>query len=186
MNGHRFFGIVAVVAFALCYVTIILGGNVMASNSGLGCPDWPTCHGTLTPPLSGAASIEFDHRIAAGLLSFAVLTLAIAAFRFEASRPALRRLAYGAFALVLTEAILGGVVVESQLVVGFVLLHLFIATVLFGTLLVLAALANLRDVPRRWIDWAWSAADTAAPATPPPAGAPSGAPAPTPVGAADP
>ena len=61
--------------------------------------------------------------------------------------------------LVVTEALLGGLVVESQLVPDLVLTHLAIATVLFGILLVLVLLSNLRELPRRWVDWARRAAD---------------------------
>jgi cytochrome c oxidase assembly protein subunit 15 len=131
----------------------------MASDSGLACPDWPTCHGSYLPALNGPTGIEYLHRIAAGLLGLSVFVLAAAAIRFERNRPVLQRMAYGAVGLVVAQALLGGVVVETRLVVGLVLLHLLLATVLFGLLLLLAAVANLREIPKRWIDWAWRATD---------------------------
>jgi cytochrome c oxidase assembly protein subunit 15 len=57
MEKHTLFRLLAVAAFFATYVTIVLGGNVMASNAGLACPDWPTCHGTFAPPLAGATAI---------------------------------------------------------------------------------------------------------------------------------
>ncbi len=176
MNGHTLFRYTALGAFFLTYVTILLGGNVMASGSGLGCSTWPSCNGSFLPPLVGASGIEWSHRLAAGFLSIAVFFLAAVAYRYEAARPVLRRLSYSAAVLVVAQALLGGLVVESDLAVGIVLLHFFLATVLFGLLLLLAALANLRDVPRRWLDWAWRASDDAPqPAAPEyPAGVPVG------------
>lgn len=190
-NGHAIFRALSIIAFASTYVTIILGGNVMASNNGLACPNWPNCDGAILPPLSGPMGIEWSHRLAAGFLGLTIVFLVLAAVRYERGRPTLQRMAYAAGALTLGQALLGGLVVESNLVVGIVLLHLFLATVLFGLLLLLTALANLRDVPRRWLDWAWRASDgetapaddfarapsaPGAPASPEPAGAPAGSP----------
>jgi len=159
IDGHAVFRYGTVLAFALCYVTILLGGNVMASDSGLACPEWPTCHGTFLPSLSGPPGIEYGHRLAAGALGLAIFLLAAVAFRYERGRPILQRMIYWASALVLAQALLGGVVVDSGLAVDLVLLHFFLATVLFGLLLILTAVANLRDIPKRWVDWAWRAAD---------------------------
>lgn len=172
MRGHDLFRYTAVIAVLACYATILIGGNVMASDSGLGCPDWPTCHGTFTPPLSGASGIEWAHRLSALLLSLILLLLVVAAIAWERHRPVVLRLSGAAGALVVAQALLGGVVVESNLVVGFVLLHLALATALFAILLVLALLANLREVPRRWIDWAKRAADEEPGAASAPASAP--------------
>lgn len=159
MDGHRWFGLAAAVAVAACYVTILIGGNVMASDSGLACPDWPTCHGTFTPPLSGGSGIEWAHRLSAVVLSATIAVLAILGLAFERGRPVLRRMALGAAGLVVAQALLGGAVVESDLVAGVVLLHLALATALFAVLLVLALLANLRDIPRAWVDFARRAAE---------------------------
>ena len=159
VDGHTVFRYGVLTAFLLCYATILLGGNVMASDSGLGCPDWPTCHGTLLPALTGAQGVEYLHRIAAGTLGLAVFLLVPIAWRSERARPILQRMTYLAAGLVLTEALLGGVVVESDLFIDLVLLHFFIATALFGLLLLLSALANLREIPKRWVDWAERAAD---------------------------
>ncbi|HYK93455.1 MAG TPA: COX15/CtaA family protein [Thermoplasmata archaeon] len=159
MRGHDLFRWAAIVAVLLCYTTIILGGNVMASDSGLACPDWPTCHGSFLPPLSGGTGIEWAHRLSALVLSFAILVLTALALAFERSRPVLLRLTAAAMASVVAQALLGGVVVESDLTVGIVLLHLGLATVLFGILLLLVLLANLREIPKRWVVWARQAAE---------------------------
>jgi heme A synthase len=180
VRGHDLFRYAAVVACVLCYVTIILGGNVITTDNGLACPDWPTCfgNGNLLPALSPGAAIEWSHRVAAFVLSMSVLVLSLLGVALERGRRVLQRLGFAALGLVVGEALLGGVVIESSLLPGIVLLHLAIATVLFGVLLILAVLANLRDVPRRWIEWARRAAEeaSAGPSRPAVAGRPSPSP----------
>ncbi|HXQ79516.1 MAG: COX15/CtaA family protein [Thermoplasmata archaeon] len=161
MRGQDLFRYAGIVACVLCYTTILLGGNVMASDSGLACPDWPSCfgNGNFLPAFSGGVALEWSHRVSAFFLSSAILLLALLGIAYERQRKALLGLALGALGLVVTEALLGGLVVESQLQVSFVLIHLAIATALFGLLLILVLLSNLRELPRRWIEWARRATD---------------------------
>lgn len=159
MKGHQIFQILALASLGACYTVILIGGTVMASGSGLGCPTWPSCHGTFTPALSGAAGIEWAHRLSAFVLSLLIAAMFLAALLFERSRPALTRLSGAASALVLAQALLGGLVVETQLTLDFVLLHLALATALFGLLLVIAFLSTYRTMPRRWVEWARRASE---------------------------
>jgi heme A synthase len=163
MRGHDLFRYAAIVACVLCYTTILLGGNVMASDSGLACPDWPSCYGNgnYLPALQGGVALEWTHRVSAFFLSTSILVLAMLGIAYERQRRVLLRISLVCLGLVITEALLGGLVVESQLVPDLVLTHLAIATVLFGILLVLVLLSNLRELPRRWVDWARRAADEA-------------------------
>jgi heme A synthase len=156
MRGHDLFRGAAIVACVLCYLTIILGGNVITTGNGLACPDWPSCfgNGNYLPAFTGGAAVEWSHRVAAFVLSIGVLTLALLGVAYERGRQALLRLSLLSLALVVTEALLGGVVIETSLLAEVVLVHLAIATALFGLLLVTALLANLKEMPRRWIDWA--------------------------------
>lgn len=166
MRGHDLFRAAVIVSVLLCYSTILIGGTVMASDSGLGCPTWPTCYAneSLIPAVHGAAFIEWSHRVAAFFLSTSVLAMAVLGVIYEGQRPVLRRLGLISLALVVGEAGLGGWVVRSDLVVPLVLVHLAIATALFGLLLVLVLLSNLREMPRRWIDWARRASEARPPA----------------------
>jgi len=161
MRGHDLFRYTAIVACLLCYTTILLGGNVMASGSGLACPDWPSCfgNGNYLPALQGGVALEWSHRVSAFFLSTSILVLALLGVVYERQRRVLLRIALLSLGLVVTEALLGGLVVESSLVPDLVLTHLAIATILFGILLILVLLSNLREMPRRWIDWARRASD---------------------------
>ena len=45
-------------------LNIVSGAAVRLTDSGLGCPDWPTCsQHRLTPPLSFHPAIEFSNRL---------------------------------------------------------------------------------------------------------------------------
>ncbi len=179
MRGHDLFRIAAIFGAVLCYSTILLGGNVMASGDGLACPHWPTCDpgDNLLPAFTGGQAVEWSHRVSAFFLSVAILLLAVLGIAYERNRRVLLRLSLLAFGLVCTEALLGGLVVESGLRPEFVLVHLAIATALFGLLLILVLLSNLRDMPKRWLEWARRAAEESVP-VPGPAAAPEPAPVP--------
>jgi heme A synthase len=156
MRGHDLFRISAIFAAILCYSTILLGGNVMATGDGLGCPHWPTCYpgDNLLPAFVGPAAVEWSHRVSAFVLSVSVLALTLLGVAYERARRALLKISLACLGLVVAEALLGGLVVESDLRPELVLVHLGIATALFGLLLVLVLLSNLRELPRRWIEWA--------------------------------
>lgn len=49
------------------------GALVRLTDSGLGCPDWPGCHGEVVPPMSGHAWIEYSNRVASAVV--VVLTI---------------------------------------------------------------------------------------------------------------
>jgi heme a synthase len=161
VRGHDLFRYATLFAVVLCYATILLGGNVMASDSGLACPSWPSCYGNgnLLPAFQGGAAVEWSHRVMAFFLASSVLVLAVLGIAFERGRPALLRMSLVALGLVVSEALLGGLVVENSLAITLVLVHLAIATALFGLLLVLSLLANFRELPTRWVAWAHRALD---------------------------
>src|SRR5207244_6695150 len=84
MRGFR---ILAVATAAVTYALVVLGGVVRVSGSGLGCPDWPLCHGHLLPPLNLYAIIEYSHRTTASLASaLIVLTAAVALLAWRKRR----------------------------------------------------------------------------------------------------
>jgi heme A synthase len=160
-RGHDLFRSVALVAVVLCYSTILLGGTVMASDDGLGCPHWPSCYpgDNFLPHVSGPAQVEWSHRVSAFFLACTVLALTALGLAYERRRRTLLGLTGLALGLVVTEALLGGLVVESRLQIALILCHLAIATALFGLLLVIALLANRREMPRRWLEWARRASE---------------------------
>ncbi len=163
MDGHRAFRYTSLVAVAMCWITILLGGNVIVTDSGLGCSTWPSCDGTFFPAISGAMGIEWVHRLSAFFLALIIALLLILAVAYERRRPAALRLSVGAFVLVIALAFLGAAVVDSDLNIGLVLLHFGVATILFGALLVLALIVNWKFIPQRWHAWATQEAEPSPP-----------------------
>jgi heme o synthase len=93
-------------ATAILLVTV--GVIVRATDSGLGCPDWPMCHGQLLPPPGDTTAwIEWVHRTLAAIIGFEILGLAVLAWLDHRDRRSLLWPSLGAVALVGFQAWLG-------------------------------------------------------------------------------
>ncbi len=123
----------ATVVTTILLVTI--GVIVRATGSGMGCPDWPLCHGQLIPPLNDPkAWIEWVHRTVAVIIGFEVLGLAILAYLDHRDRRTLLAATIGAVLLVGFQAWLGRETVRLNNSGESVTAHLAAAMALVGLL----------------------------------------------------
>jgi heme o synthase len=127
----------AVVSTAATFVLIAVGALVRATDSGLGCPDWPRCFGRLVPPAELHAWIEHSHRLVAVVVVVLVALLAVAAWRTGQAR-GVRLAAAAAVVMVLSQALIGALVVWWKLEAESVTLHLATALALVALLEVIA------------------------------------------------
>lgn len=112
------------------------GGAVRVTKSGLGCPDWPKCTGTSLVPTSSPdhhsinMAIEFGNR----MLTFLVLAIGVlvfvAAMRLRPRRKDLVLLALAQPMSVIAQAVVGGIVVLTDLHPAAVGLHFLISPAL--------------------------------------------------------
>jgi protoheme IX farnesyltransferase len=133
------FAKLAIAAAAATFVLITVGGLVRATDSGLGCPDWPLCFGDWVPPAELHAWIEHSHRLVAAVLVGPLVGAVALITVFTARRRdrALLIAAVAAGVLVIVQALLGGQVVIQQLRRELVTAHLGMAlTVLALTILI--------------------------------------------------
>ena len=132
----------AVATTTATFLLIAVGGLVRATDSGLGCPDWPRCFGKLTPPPNLHAWIEHSHRLVAAVVIVLVALTAVLAWRTRQPR-AVRWATIGAVAMVVAQAVLGAIVVWAKLEAESVTLHL-------ATALALVALLEFVAFRSRW------------------------------------
>ncbi len=97
---------------------VLWGAYVRATGSGAGCGNhWPLCNGEVAPQLASVQRfIEFTHRASSGIDSFLILALAIWAFRGFPKAHAARLGAALSTVFLVTEAILGALLVKFGLV----------------------------------------------------------------------
>ncbi|HWF21841.1 MAG TPA: COX15/CtaA family protein, partial [Acidimicrobiales bacterium] len=108
-------------------LNVVTGAAVRLSDSGLGCPDWPTCSKhELTPPLSLHPVVEFGNRVVVFVLVVACAAALIGAWRRSPFRKDLTWLAGGLILGVIGEAVLGGIVVYSKLNPYVVMVHFMV------------------------------------------------------------
>ncbi len=131
------------VALVLVALNIVSGAAVRLSDSGLGCPDWPTCSREhLTPALSLHPVVEFGNRMVVVVLCvFAVLTL-LAALRRTPRRRDLVWLSAGLVGGVVAEAVVGAVVVYTKLNAYVVMCHFLLGIAILSDAVVLALRAG--------------------------------------------
>ena len=133
----------------LCQLTLVVtvlniatGAAVRLSDSGLGCPDWPTCsQHHLTPPLSIHPVVEFGNRMVVTLLVVACGAVFVAALLRAPRRRDLTWLSGGLILGVVAEAVLGAFVVYTKLNAYVVSVHFMVGMGLLavGVLLTMEA-----------------------------------------------
>lgn len=142
-NVNRFRYLVLTAAL-MTFGLITMGGIVRVTGSGLGCPDWPTCHGQLFPPLEIHAIIEYLHRLIAALTSPFIIAAAIVGWwKFRAikwvSRPPIIAVGF-----LFVEIILGAITVLTELPPEVVAIHLGAALIVFALMLTSTVMAFAR------------------------------------------
>ncbi|HYL07725.1 MAG TPA: COX15/CtaA family protein [Candidatus Udaeobacter sp.] len=124
------------------YLQIALGGVVRVSGSGLGCPDWPLCHGRPYPAPDIHSIIEYSHRTVGSITGLLVILTVIGAWIvFARRRPVVPIIATASLLAIGVEGALGGLVVMQELQPWLVLVHLGLAMIILGCLLATAILA---------------------------------------------
>ena len=141
--GPRSFLLLCRVTLATLVLNVVTGAAVRLSDSGLGCPDWPTCsRSRLTPPLSLHPVIEFGNRVVVTALVVACAATLLASFRRRPARRDLRWLSGGLILGVLGEAVLGAVVVYSKLNAYVVTAHFMLGMALVAVAVILTLRAG--------------------------------------------
>jgi len=150
MAGVKLFRRLAVVTAIFAYLQIALGGVVRVTGSGLGCPDWPLCHGRPYPPANLNSIIEYSHRAVGSVTELLITVTAILAWVvWRSRRPVVAWLASASLVAGLGEALLGAGVVANELASWLVLIHLALAMIILGFLVatVVASMPPSNGIP---------------------------------------
>lgn len=132
----------ALISVATTYLLVVIGAIVRGTGSGMGCPDWPTCHGAWIPPLGDTAAwIEWTHRSVAAVLGLLVLALAVVAIVRHRTQLSILVPSMGALLLVILQAWLGKITVDTNNAGEWVTAHLAAALVLLALLTFVAVRA---------------------------------------------
>lgn len=130
----------ALTTAAATIVLFAVGGLVRGTGSGLGCSTWPGCTpGRLFPDGTVHSLIEFSHRFLVFVVSVLVVATAAVAWRRYRHVRSLVWPAIAAIPLVLGQAVLGGVVVHTELNPWWVTAHFAVALAFVADVVFVAA-----------------------------------------------
>jgi len=137
-------------ALAALVFIVVTGGAVRLTDSGLGCPDWPTCaEERVVAPWEYHAMVEFVNRTITGLVSVAVMLAVLGSVYRVPKRRDLVWLSVGLVAGVLGQIVLGGLTVKFHLKPQLVMAHFLLSMVLVANAVVLHHRAGRPPGPTR-------------------------------------
>lgn len=148
ISPHRYAQVTAIALAALALI-VLTGSAVRLTDSGLGCPDWPRCHGGTVPPLESHAVIEYGNRLLTGFVGLAVIAASLLAWFRKPFRGHLAL--FGALLPlgVVGQAILGALVVKYHLAPGLVMSHFILSMLLLDAAFALAWCSRYEPNERR-------------------------------------
>ncbi|AWW40192.1 cytochrome B561 [Streptomyces sp. AS58] len=142
----------ALAALVMSVLIVVTGGAVRLTGSGLGCPTWPKCTSdslTATREMGLHGAIEFGNRLLTYVLCAAVGWAIIAARSRKPYRRGLTRLGWAQFWVVMSNAVLGGIVVLVGLNPYTVAAHFMATTALITVAAVMWQRSREGDAPPR-------------------------------------
>jgi cytochrome c oxidase assembly protein subunit 15 len=129
----RTYAWIATITLVALIFIVFSGAGVRLSGSGLGCPDWPDCHGKFVQTeLDSHGAIEYGNRVVTGFVAAAAILAALAAFL---RRPFRRDLAILGILMplgVIAQAVLGGLSVLTGLAYGWVMGHFLLSMLILA------------------------------------------------------
>jgi len=140
------------------FLVVVWGGIVRVTGSGLGCPDWPLCHGQFLPSLDPATRIEWTHRFLAIVGGLTVASLVLWSLMVYRADRRVLALAIAVAVLYPLQAVLGAITVVLELPPEWVTVHLANAELLLAALTILAVVVRWpASLPARASGWTWLA-----------------------------
>src|SRR6266487_3887199 len=141
-TSMKFIQRLAWTATIMTYFLIALGGTVLATDSGLSCPDWPLCFGQAYYSGTFHVFLEQFHRFTAATVSVLIVLLAVGIIAWARKDRALLTLAIAAPILLAIQIVLGGLTVLWKLPPQIVTAHLGTALALFAIIITIAVLSG--------------------------------------------
>src|SRR5215469_1556611 len=133
---------VAWAATVFTYFLIALGGTVLATDSGLSCPDWPLCYGQAYSSGTYHVFLEQFHRFTAATVSILIVLLFIGIIAWARKDRLLLTLAIAAPVLLAIQIVLGGLTVLWKLPPQIITAHLGTALAIFAIVITIAVLCG--------------------------------------------
>jgi heme A synthase len=141
----------------ISFIIILTGALVRGAGATLACIDWPLCNGEIVPAGQGPLQmVHMTHRYA--VAAFGVLLALLVWYVFRSGRPALlRQLAVAAFVLYVLQAAVGAFFVAQAAAPLWGTLHVGLASVTWGALVVLAIVETANNGALRFgsseVEW---------------------------------
>ena len=121
------------------YSLMFIGGYISAAGLGLTCPEWPLCPDGIMP--SEEYLIEWTHRLIAATTGLLVIATMVASLINKNSDLKIKVTSALATVFVVTQIVLGALVIDLQLHAVLVAVHLGIGILLFSMVLLTTVFA---------------------------------------------
>ncbi len=150
-SALRTFSTLALAALFSTILLIMVGSIVRVTGNGLGCPDWPLCHGQAIPPFLMSAWVEFFHRLFGAAVALQIVALIVLSWRWYRPDKWIFRTAIFATAALTIQVFLGGIHVIYELPRWTGWIHTAVAMLVAGSIAVWLAITNrsTRDLGKR-------------------------------------